>query len=676
MEDILKSKEFPSLEDYLIFSDSHRVSLPAGDYKLKVTQNIDLLDNEGISTGESEEWKVEKEFIVEGEQFHLAPDEIISMNPPRGSEGDYWTMLPHIVLNRSTLPWERTASSTNKDSNSAAPWLALIVIHPKELEKSKIYTQPIQEYLNEHPSLSVGSGVKPEEVANFINVDTKILPSLEDLKLLAHVRQREALLTPADLAILREDQDFDESLIITPKGATESYLLAHETASIIANRLPHPGGKNVVHLVSLEGLYGADGNLPEGDISLVSLYQWQFYCQIETRNFSVIMRGLNKDNAAEFRLPLTPKGNKSAPYLEAGFVPLKHHFREGSQSWSWYHGPLIPVETNLNIHEMQPVADMHIRHADQLVVFDKKSGLFDVSYAAAWQLGRLLTLQNTKLALAQLAWKKRHQQTLHAAMHQVDYGYDLAKSNELFRRKNNDKQTELIANWLDELTRLQHIPFQYLIPDEGLLPPESIRFFSVDNHWIECLRDGAFSIGRVLEEGEHQDQLPQKLATKLTGLLIRSEAVSGWPQLVMKAYTDSAEVSDTNDDKALIPIRKEILGKNILLVLFDKEIQVVDFKLPPEHLHYGFDLESADTSGNASDQTKNLVKNKRNIKTGVEETTNVKISAVLANKADKVINFSELLEKLDFGTTDKHAATLAIQLMNGNDVFRFSRTSK
>ena len=45
---------------------------------------------------------------------------------------------------------------------------------------------------------------------------------------------------------------------------------------------------------------------------------------------------------------------------------------------------------------------------------------------------------------------------------------------------------------------LEGIPFHYLVPDERLLPPESLKFFVVDPAWLAALRDGAFSIGRVL----------------------------------------------------------------------------------------------------------------------------------------------------------------------------------
>jgi hypothetical protein len=45
---------------------------------------------------------------------------------------------------------------------------------------------------------------------------------------------------------------------------------------------------------------------------------------------------------------------------------------------------------------------------------------------------------------------------------------------------------------------LHGVPFNYLVPDEGMPSPESIRFFYLDMNWVDALLDGAFSIGRNL----------------------------------------------------------------------------------------------------------------------------------------------------------------------------------
>ena len=41
---------------------------------------------------------------------------------------------------------------------------------------------------------------------------------------------------------------------------------------------------------------------------------------------------------------------------------------------------------------------------------------------------------------------------------------------------------------------LYPVPFHYLIPNPALLPPESLRFFHLDDNWVDALVDGALSI--------------------------------------------------------------------------------------------------------------------------------------------------------------------------------------
>ena len=47
-----------------------------------------------------------------------------------------------------------------------------------------------------------------------------------------------------------------------------------------------------------------------------------------------------------------------------------------------------------------------------------------------------------------------------------------------------------IAAWLGRLLTLAGVPFGYLVPDEGMLPPESIRFFRLDEQWMRRCSTG------------------------------------------------------------------------------------------------------------------------------------------------------------------------------------------
>ena len=54
-----------------------------------------------------------------------------------------------------------------------------------------------------------------------------------------------------------------------------------------------------------------------------------------------------------------------------------------------------------------------------------------------------------------------------------------------------------VATWFGQLASLAGVPFNYLVPDERMLPPESLRLVYLDDNWLDALIDGAFSVGRA-----------------------------------------------------------------------------------------------------------------------------------------------------------------------------------
>lgn len=170
-----------------------------------------------------------------------------------------------------------------------------------------------------------------------------------------------------------------------------------------------------------------------------------------------------------------------------------------------------------------------------------------------------------------------------------------------------------LVDWLSKLNLLYGVPFQYLVPDERMLPPESIRFFYLDENWINSISDGAFSIGRITSSDiEHDTIMIEKILseTKLevpkirrklmnrpindmdsdeadpsglrTGFLLRSAIVEGWPGLEV--------VAKQSDEKELPILRMERLSKDVLLCIFKGEFQKLELKEPAEAMHFGVDL--------------------------------------------------------------------------------------
>lgn len=171
-----------------------------------------------------------------------------------------------------------------------------------------------------------------------------------------------------------------------------------------------------------------------------------------------------------------------------------------------------------------------------------------------------------------------------------------------------------LRDWLTQLTLLYGVPFDYLVADPRLLPPESMRFFHLDQNWLRRAVDGALSTAtlstaeRVFNEAlyeavyaeieAHQQSLRAGLRRKdpppevilpaaYTGLLFRSVVVSGWPGL---------EVLASRGGEPVQLLRMDRLSDSILLVLFAEQPDSVSFIEPSEGLHFGL-LAVADGDG-------------------------------------------------------------------------------
>lgn len=167
-----------------------------------------------------------------------------------------------------------------------------------------------------------------------------------------------------------------------------------------------------------------------------------------------------------------------------------------------------------------------------------------------------------------------------------------------------------VVDWLTRLHLLYGVPFAYLVPDIRMLPIESIRFFQVDNGWVEALLDGAFSIGapratsdagevvraaavpaararlahvRAAMLGQAAPAGPAGAPEAITGFLLRSAMVSGWPGMEVRGYSDV-------DAQHPIPLlRLERVAPALLFCLFGGMLRRVDLREPPEGVHFGLD---------------------------------------------------------------------------------------
>lgn len=163
-----------------------------------------------------------------------------------------------------------------------------------------------------------------------------------------------------------------------------------------------------------------------------------------------------------------------------------------------------------------------------------------------------------------------------------------------------------IVTWLAKRVLLNDIPFNNLVPDANMLPEESIRFFYVDENWLQALIDGALSVGAqsfrdtmvvqsmrqalisavaekamVLRDPSAAPTTTLASLPSMTGMLLRSSAVTGYRALQVKGF------SDTNNGTPVQVLRLVELSTSVLLALFSGIPKVVAIDEPREGLGFG-----------------------------------------------------------------------------------------
>src|SRR5262245_32741494 len=120
------------------FIQFHKPSLQTGEYEISASQEIHTKNDSKIP---SKSFPAARRFFVLGDRFELKPEAVYSVFPPNGSLGDHSNVIPHVILTRSTLPWERTPWAGNvKPSLKNSPWLLLLLFYQDERPQSREIT--------------------------------------------------------------------------------------------------------------------------------------------------------------------------------------------------------------------------------------------------------------------------------------------------------------------------------------------------------------------------------------------------------------------------------------------------------------------------------------------------------------------------------------------------------
>jgi hypothetical protein len=627
----------------VVFIQFEKPPLQSGEYTVTVEQKVSL---------QSQPFSVSRRFAVSGERFVFADEDINSVFPPNLANGEFSGSLPHVVFNRRTLPWERNSIAGQSD----APWLSVLLFNkdqqppvqrlkamdlvpvgtPIKVEGSqKTGTGTMPSGYQSYPGFeTLNYGELPDDTCNVIDIPValfnQIAPAKEDLPYLAHTRVTDTISKAGNGA-----------------STEDSYF-----AVVFANRLPVGQSDSYAYLISLENfsayLPSSDGanHIPEGIqyVRLLCYRSWGFTTNTLDQNFKALLENLNKDadgkqELTTLQFPFAGKAPSKTEVEQAlvsqtngtltdeqadtlvknafamGYLPADHHLRHAGHTVSWFRGPLAG-------YQIRETVAFPFSCPDAANRYNPETGMFDVTYGAAWQLGQLLALQNKNYATALYNWKRGELQAQVIAEEEEiiadKYNGIKAFSSLFSARKNaltNDPGSSLlgaITAWMGRLSLLYGVPFNYLVPDERMLPPESMRFFTLDNNWIDSMLDGAFSIGRYTEKDAALDaqraqllfpraraascQIRQRKdhllsagndAKVVTGFLLRSMLVSGWPGLEINAY------SDVEGENEIPMLRMEHLSSEVTIALFDGMLQMVAVHEPPETLHEGIEGDAA-----------------------------------------------------------------------------------
>ena len=398
-----------------------------GVYTITVAQNVDDSNNNPIS---GDALTTSHTFAVQGDRFALATPStsIDSVFPPDNSAGEFTAVLPHVVFTRTTFPWSRdpkdpivSAEAVTVDPD-VPTWLYVLLLDeddpiaslpPAAATIRDLFPERLCEqstlgdnysYFYQANSTALEPGQLLTDPIQIVDVPLDffwtIAPTLDDLKLSAHVREVNLLVKATATGG------------VGPGVPTGTYSI------VFGNRLPQTDKKTFAYLVSLEGLGpilpNDDGTPPAGGkfdgskkLRLAVLSSWTFASTGQPATFIDQLLELNGrtdpkgPDAANTNLRLEYPGEN--PLIKAattmGYAPLNTVVRTGEKTVSWYRGPLAPYLPKLSI-------SVPLASADQANGFDPTTGVFDQSYGAAWTLGRMLALQDTGFSTALYNWKK------------------------------------------------------------------------------------------------------------------------------------------------------------------------------------------------------------------------------------------------------------------------------
>jgi len=446
----------------MVLYDYIRPALLAGEYRMRVSTDVTISSTPQTLPGE------DFFFDVEGPRFSLAPSEVAGVYPPRGGHGPFDTALPHVALGRRTLPWERALGDayTVGPDETPYPFLALVLLETAEctLKRNMPLTDIVPAAVFDR--LGRPDGVRCDAVEADADLLHAILPMPDELRLLTHVRQvnvddRELAAGDSDgyfavvvgnripaagkaytacLVSVEERTDLlptvdspdtfvggIEVLDVAPRyvemapsslgtsvtASDADLMLRGGTATSASDATAaHPKGglqqsatggahtvgfqsaaaQQAVQHASLVATSGAARAVLHPTARLVLLHSWTFQCEGDG-TFRQLMQGLDVGMAGDVD-PAT-----KLQVTDTGHIAIDVTDRLGAPEQSWFRGPFAPQPVSRD-----PLGPYH--SADQARRVVAETGAENISYASAFEVGRLLAAADARLAQELMRWRR------------------------------------------------------------------------------------------------------------------------------------------------------------------------------------------------------------------------------------------------------------------------------
>src|SRR6266487_5088440 len=401
-------------------------------------------------------------FDVEGPRFSLSPSEVAGVFPPRSGHGPFDSALPHIALGRRTLPWERALGDAYTAGGDETPYPFLALVLLEQSECTILHNQALTDVVP--PAVFERLG-RPQNIrCDAVEADAEflqdILPMPEELRLLTHVRQvnvddrelsagdsdgyfavvmgnriprpggsyiaclvsveeRTDLLPTTDLiggpggidiyadpevAQISEPFELAPSALgtsITAPQADAMRIIAPGTqarASVTRISASAAGGALAQEQQTLVSAAAERIRLTGGSVvlhpkaRLVLLYSWTFTCEGDG-TFRQLMQGLDVGMIGD-----ADPASKLA-VTDTGHILIDVIDRLGAPEQSWYRGPLVSQPLTRD-----PLGPYHC--ADQARRVVAETGAENISYASAFETGRLLAAADGRLAQELMRWRR------------------------------------------------------------------------------------------------------------------------------------------------------------------------------------------------------------------------------------------------------------------------------